>query len=118
MMASKRKASPKDESSISSLSDLDEHVETKKPNRSGGSTKSSKTTTSGGEQLIDLTGKKFACVRDFRGKVFVDIREYYEDKSSGELKPGKKGISLNLEQWEYLKSSINDLDEDVKKMRR
>nr|CAH8827533.1 unnamed protein product [Trichobilharzia regenti] len=96
MMASKRKASPKDESSISSLSDLDEHVETKKPNRSGGSTKSSKTTTSGGEQLIDLTGKKFACVRDFRGKVFVDIREYYEDKSSGELKPGKKGKKIFL----------------------
>jgi hypothetical protein len=29
-------------------------------------------------------------VRDFRGKVYVDIREYYE--SDGDLKPGKKGV--------------------------
>ncbi|KAH8851573.1 Activated RNA polymerase II transcriptional coactivator p15 [Schistosoma japonicum] len=117
-MSSKRKSNAKAESSDSSLSDLEEPIEVKKPKKSSGSTKSSRTTTSGGEQLIDLTGKKFACVRDFRGKVFVDIREYYEDKSSGELKPGKKGISLNSEQWEYLKSSIGELDDDIRNLRR
>ncbi|CAH8451311.1 unnamed protein product [Schistosoma bovis] len=90
-MSNKRKSNTKDESSDSSLSDLEEPVVAKKPNKSSGSTKSSHVTTSGGDQLIDLTGKKFACVREFRGKAFVDIREYYEDKSSGELKPGKKG---------------------------
>ncbi|CAH8450841.1 uncharacterized protein DC041_0006444 [Schistosoma bovis] len=117
-MSNKRKSNTKDESSDSSLSDLEEPVVAKKPNKSSGSTKSSHVTTSGGDQLIDLTGKKFACVREFRGRAFVDIREYYEDKSSGELKPGKKGISLNLEQWEYLKSSIGELDDDIRNLRR
>ncbi len=29
----------------------------------------------------------------------VDIREWYQDKDSGDLKPGKKGISLPMAQW-------------------
>lgn len=57
----------------------------------GSSTNIKRTTNSDGQKMMDLTGKKFVCVRSFRGRVFVDIREYYEDKVSGELKPGKKG---------------------------
>ncbi|CAM9129993.1 unnamed protein product [Choristocarpus tenellus] len=37
----------------------------------------------------------------------VDIREFYEDRASGELKPGKKGISLQAAQWEV------SFDEDM-----
>lgn len=36
-----------------------------------------------------LEGMRFVKVRKFRGKVMVDIREFYE--SNGELLPGKKG---------------------------
>jgi hypothetical protein len=36
-----------------------------------------------------LDKNRFIKVREFRGKVYVDIREYYE--SDGDLKPGKKG---------------------------
>jgi len=39
----------------------------------------------------------------------VDIREFYTDQE-GELKPGKKGISLNKDQWEKLKSLIPKID--------
>ncbi|KAJ4455345.1 putative Transcriptional Coactivator p15 (PC4) [Paratrimastix pyriformis] len=44
--------------------------------------------------------KRFVTVRKFKGRVYVDIREFYED--DGEMKPGKKGISLTPEQWQSL----------------
>ncbi|VDO00530.1 unnamed protein product [Rodentolepis nana] len=66
-----------------------------------------------GDKIIDLTGKKYVCVRSFRGRTFVDIREYYEDKADGGLKPGKKGVSLNCDQWDNLKSLIKTIDDDI-----
>lgn len=39
---------------------------------------------------IKLGKKKQVSVRKFNGVNLVDIREYYEDKATGELKPGKK----------------------------
>ena len=32
-------------------------------------------------------------VRQFKGQTYIDIREYYSDKKTMELMPGKKGIS-------------------------
>jgi hypothetical protein len=52
-------------------------------------------------------------IRTFRGKVIIDIREYYEDKTTGETKPGKKGIALSVDQWEKLKDSIGIIDERI-----
>ena len=40
-------------------------------------------------EYTQLSSKKFATVKKFKGKIYVDIREYYE--SGGEMKPGKKG---------------------------
>ncbi|CAD6573219.1 MAG: hypothetical protein CYPHOPRED_005099 [Cyphobasidiales sp. Tagirdzhanova-0007] len=51
----------------------------------------------------DLGNKKRVTVREFKGKILIDIREFYEDKNTEEIKPGKKGISLSFEQWETLK---------------
>jgi hypothetical protein len=36
-----------------------------------------------------LDKNRFVKVHEFRGNVYVDIREFYE--SDGELKPGRKG---------------------------
>jgi hypothetical protein len=35
----------------------------------------------------------------FKGKLLVNIREYYNDKDTGEEKPGMKGVALSKEQW-------------------
>ena len=56
-----------------------------------------------------LSAKRSVTINSFRGKMMVDIREYYLDEN-GEEKPGKKGISLSLEQWDKLKKIIPQID--------
>ena len=41
-----------------------------------------------------ISKTRFVSVREFRGKVMVDIREYYN--ADGEMKPGKKGLKKNF----------------------
>jgi len=65
--------------------------------------------TSSGEKYIDLGKKKRATVREFKGAVFLDIREYYG--ADDQEKPGKKGISLTLEQWKVLSESASEIDQ-------
>ncbi|XP_076043995.1 single stranded-binding protein c31A [Oratosquilla oratoria] len=64
-----------------------------------------------GEIYWELERNKRITVREFRGKVLIDIREYYE--GGGELKPGKKGISLSPSQWIKLKSLVDDVDSAI-----
>lgn len=53
-------------------------------------------------------GKRIASINEFKGKLFVDVREYYET-GDGERKPGRSGISLSGEQWEKLCARGDDL---------
>lgn len=41
--------------------------------------------------------------------LLVDIRELYHDKTTGELKPGAKGISLTVEQFAKLAAAVGDI---------
>ncbi|KAH9978988.1 transcriptional Coactivator p15-domain-containing protein [Lactifluus volemus] len=50
-----------------------------------------------GDKYVDLGNKRRITVRSFKGKTLVDIREYYG--AEDDEKPGKKGISLTVEQW-------------------
>lgn len=68
----------------------------------------------GGEVMFQLARMRYVTVSEFRGKVMVGIREYYE--KDGEFRPGKKGISLPLDQWNRLKDQIADIDKAVKDM--
>ncbi|KAK9897294.1 PC4-domain-containing protein [Cystobasidium minutum MCA 4210] len=62
-------------------------------------------TTSEGERYVELNQYKRVTVRQFKGKTLIDIRDFYNDKKSGEMKPTAKGIALSPELWNALKAS-------------
>uniref|UniRef100_A0A8B9JY80 Activated RNA polymerase II transcriptional coactivator p15 n=3 Tax=Astyanax mexicanus TaxID=7994 RepID=A0A8B9JY80_ASTMX len=117
--------------SSSSNSDSDSEADTKakrkrqatpekssKKQKSGESSKTSGSSKSSGgsknDNMFQIGKMRYVSVRDFKGKVLIDIREYWMDQE-GEMKPGRKGISLNPEQWNQLKEQIDDIDEAVRR---
>ncbi|PAV56804.1 hypothetical protein WR25_09625 [Diploscapter pachys] len=80
--------------------------------KAAGSSKSNvrKQVNGEGQTMLELGSNKFVTVSEFRGKKLIQIREYYLDKGSGELKPGKKGIALSREQYDQLKGMIGEID--------
>ncbi|XP_065566713.1 RNA polymerase II transcriptional coactivator-like isoform X3 [Artemia franciscana] len=85
------------------------------PKKSKSTVKQSASKGSDEEPTWTLDKKRFLKVRSFKGKTFVDIREYYED-ASGNLMPGKKGISLSVQQWKKVQEAMDEVDEALKNM--
>jgi len=111
--SNKRKATDKDESDSEEnpqpLAEVPRPKTVKKPrislksddgNADSEDTGAKLQTNGEGERYVDLGKKKRVTVRSFKGMTLVDIREYYG--AEDDEKPGKKGISLTVEQWKAL----------------
>ncbi|EDW75846.1 uncharacterized protein Dwil_GK15158 [Drosophila willistoni] len=74
-----------------------------------------KDTGGGGDGSTTWTLEKLRQVRinEFRGRKMVDIREHYE--KNGEILPGKKGISLSIQQWKKLLELADEITQAVEK---
>lgn len=68
-----------------------------------------------GETFFEIGPKRRITVRKFKGKPLIDIREFWEP-SPGELAPGKKGISLSVDQWNRVKDLIDQVDLSIKEL--
>ncbi|KFB37805.1 p31A, putative [Anopheles sinensis] len=67
-----------------------------------------------GEEGFSLNGnKRRVTVSEFKGRVYVNIREYYE--KDGKMLPGKKGISLTVPEWKKLQEHTDAINELTKK---
>ncbi|XP_044148609.1 activated RNA polymerase II transcriptional coactivator p15 [Bufo gargarizans] len=90
-----------------------------KKQKSGESSKGSASTkqssSSQEDNMFQIGKMRYVSVREFKGKVLIDVREYFMD-NQGEMKPGRKGISLNPEQWNQLKEQMSDIDDAIRKL--
>jgi hypothetical protein len=60
----------------------------------------------------ELSGSKQVNINKYKGKTLIDIREFYT--KDGELCPGKKGISLNMKDFEVLCEFMEEIKEAAK----
>jgi len=61
--------------------------------------------------MINIGINRYVGITEFRGKKYLNIREYYEDSVG--LKPGKKGVALVQDQWNNLRDSFFDIDDKI-----
>lgn len=109
----KRKSGDDNESTVNEANDQQQQQQVKKP-RVQVRPPNSAILGNDGEWWSLGTPTRFVRISEFKGKKYVDIREYYVDSASGELKPGKKGISLSLEQFKELQSLTDDIQAALK----
>eukprot|EP00897_Mesotaenium_endlicherianum_P004243 jgi/Mesen1/3847/ME000207S02847 len=65
----------------------------------------------------ELSKNRRVSVREWKGQVLVDIREYYGGSDGGQL-PSKKGISLTYDQYVNLRDGMKEVDRAVQDIKR
>lgn len=61
--------------------------------------------------VCEISKNRRVSVRNWQGKVVVDIREFYV--KDGKQLPGRKGISLTMDQWNVLRDHVDEIDKAV-----
>ncbi|RAL15018.1 transcriptional coactivator p15/PC4 family protein [Aspergillus homomorphus CBS 101889] len=61
-----------------------------------------------GDRYWELSKSRRVTISNFRGKVMVNIREYYE--KDGHNLPGRKGISLPIDQYSALVTLLPEIE--------
>ncbi|KIW43223.1 uncharacterized protein PV06_04348 [Exophiala oligosperma] len=93
-------------------SDVEADVTTKRGKGASGSAfKPSGTcqTDSEGNPYWEISKGRRVTISNFKGKTLVNVREYYQ--KDGELLPGKKGISMSIEQYSALIGVMPQIDQ-------
>ena len=70
------------------------------------------------EKQVVMGNKKYPIVislSEYKGSPLVDIRKYYFDKKSEEIKPSKKGIALQKNSFNLLAQTLIDSSPEIKK---
>uniref|UniRef100_A0A023EET7 Putative transcriptional coactivator p15 n=2 Tax=Aedes albopictus TaxID=7160 RepID=A0A023EET7_AEDAL len=75
-------------------------------------TDSASTTNADGETEWTIDRNRKVTVKEFKGKIYVNVREYYE--KDGQSLPGKKGISLTVPQWKKLMEHADEINDKIK----
>ncbi|KAF9389114.1 Transcriptional coactivator [Podila verticillata] len=117
------KRDPEDDSDFQPKAEDFEELDSSKESGSTSSQKRAKTEKASvgvknadGSTTFELSNdkKKRLAVRKWEGRVLVDIREYYKDKSKNDMMPGKKGISLNSDQFQFILEHANEIAQAIK----
>ncbi|XP_031121809.1 RNA polymerase II transcriptional coactivator KIWI-like [Ipomoea triloba] len=59
----------------------------------------------------EISKNRRVAVRNWQGKLVVDFREFYV--KDGKEMPGKKGISLTMDQWKVLREHVEEIHKAV-----
>ncbi|KAK4131167.1 PC4-domain-containing protein [Trichocladium antarcticum] len=105
---------------ISAASDGEPQV-SKRAKKGAKPAKPTKPAKSDAEKTTDTDDKKYwelgknrrVSTLQFKGSTLVSIREYY-GAPDGELKPGKKGIALSLDQYKEFLAAIPEINEELR----
>ncbi|KAI6891842.1 hypothetical protein KC318_g13488 [Hortaea werneckii] len=65
-----------------------------------------------GNEFWEISGKRRVQVSTFKGSTFVGIREFYE--KDGKMLPGKKGISLSVDQYNAVVEVMPQIEQVLK----
>ncbi|CAI5526767.1 unnamed protein product [Closterium sp. Naga37s-1] len=107
----KRRRKGSDEDSGSEKEEEEEEEEEKGRGKSRKGGKKWKVGDGGELVICELSGKRKLTVSEFKGRLLVSIREYYE--KGGKDMPSSKGISLPPDQWDKLVRHIDTVQEAI-----